>query len=253
MFGLVGHPLTKCRALDYRKAIDDFVYHNRELRDLELSDADWNAIELVTEWLKVFRAATTEMSRTKKPMLSSTHTIFRGLREHLRNILRNLPNSVPSRLKRGLLEAHRKLSDYYYKSDESPYYTWAALLDPRISYAGLKHDFADEPELLDHLAESVVKMRLHFDSLYPRRDSDSPAPAALHITSDVATEAELHQTLSAGQTPGSGRIGLILQASARGLRDLRPNPMVVCPPLALSSSVSLCPGYPGYPRFCGRC
>lgn len=112
--------------MDYRKAIDDFVYHNRELRDLELSDADWKAIELVTEWLKVFRAATTEMSRTKKPMLSSTHAIFRGLQEHLRNILRNLPSSVPSRLKRGLLEAHRKLSDYYYKSDESPYYTWAA-------------------------------------------------------------------------------------------------------------------------------
>ncbi|KAJ6606693.1 hypothetical protein B0H10DRAFT_1719977, partial [Mycena sp. CBHHK59/15] len=108
--------------LDYRKAIDDFVYHNRELRDLELSDADWNAIELVTEWLKVFCAATTEMSRTKKLMLSSTHAIFRGLQEHLRNILRNLPNSVPSRLKRGLLEAHRKLSDYYYKSDDSPYY-----------------------------------------------------------------------------------------------------------------------------------
>ncbi|KAJ6570745.1 hypothetical protein B0H10DRAFT_1671871, partial [Mycena sp. CBHHK59/15] len=40
------------RALDYRKAIDDFVYHNRELRDLELSDADWKAIELVTDWLK---------------------------------------------------------------------------------------------------------------------------------------------------------------------------------------------------------
>ncbi|KAJ6600075.1 hypothetical protein B0H10DRAFT_1825056, partial [Mycena sp. CBHHK59/15] len=112
--------------LDYRSAIDSFVYHNRELRSLELSDADWSAIEMVTEWLKVFHAATTEMSRTKHPMLSTTHAIFRGLQDHLRHILRNLPNSAPTRLKRGLFEAHRKLSDYYYKSDDSPYYTWAA-------------------------------------------------------------------------------------------------------------------------------
>ena len=61
------------------------------------------------------------------------------------------------------------------------------VLDPRISYAGLKHDFADEPELLDHLAESVAKMRLHFDSQYPRRDSDSPAPAAPAPTSHPST------------------------------------------------------------------
>ncbi|KAJ6579279.1 hypothetical protein B0H10DRAFT_2343269 [Mycena sp. CBHHK59/15] len=95
-----------------RIAIDSFVYHNRELRNLELSDADWSAIEMVTEWLKAFRAATTEMSRTKRPMLSTTHAIFRGLQDHLRHILRNLPNAAPTRLKRGLFEAHRKLSDY---------------------------------------------------------------------------------------------------------------------------------------------
>ncbi|KAJ7689839.1 hypothetical protein B0H17DRAFT_890972, partial [Mycena rosella] len=104
------------------------------------------------------RSATTEMSRTKRPMLSSTHAIFRGLQDHLRQIIRNLPNYAPTRLKRGLLEAHRKLSDYYHKSDESPYHTWAALLDPRISYEGLKRDFTEEPELLAHLKVSVAQM-----------------------------------------------------------------------------------------------
>jgi hypothetical protein len=29
-------------------------------------------------------------------------------------------------LRNGLLEAHRKLSEYYYKFDQSPFYTWAA-------------------------------------------------------------------------------------------------------------------------------
>lgn len=59
-------------------------------------------------------------------MLSYTHTIFRGLQEDLRSTIRNLPISTPSVLRNGLVDAHTKLSDYYYKFDQSPYYTWAA-------------------------------------------------------------------------------------------------------------------------------
>jgi hypothetical protein len=59
-------------------------------------------------------------------MLSSTHAIFRGLQDHLRGILRDLPDSIDPSIKQGLLGAHEKLSDYYYKYDESPFYTWAA-------------------------------------------------------------------------------------------------------------------------------
>jgi hypothetical protein len=60
--------------------IDNFVAKNRDLRDLELSDADadWDSIIMVTSWLKSFRAASTT---TKKPMLSFTTTIFRGLKD----------------------------------------------------------------------------------------------------------------------------------------------------------------------------
>ena len=99
---------------------------HRDLRALELDPADWDAISQVSGWLKYFRAATTEMSRTKEPMLSTVHAIFRGLQEHIRSILQDLPDKAPTQLRTGLTEAHRKLSDYYYRSDESPYYTWAA-------------------------------------------------------------------------------------------------------------------------------
>jgi hypothetical protein len=114
------------RALDYRTVIDDFVAKNRDLRKFEMHEDDWNAITLVTRWLKSFRSATTQMSATKRSMLSSTHAIFRGLQESLRQSLRELPNNVPNRLKVGLTNAHRKLSDYYGKIDDSPYYTWAS-------------------------------------------------------------------------------------------------------------------------------
>ncbi|KAG2335447.1 hypothetical protein BDR05DRAFT_842763, partial [Suillus weaverae] len=74
-----------------RKSINDFVAKTRELRKYELSDDDWQSIELVTGWLKAFRSATTQMSTTKRPMLSSAHAIFRGLEESLQDDLANLP------------------------------------------------------------------------------------------------------------------------------------------------------------------
>jgi hypothetical protein len=114
------------RALDYRDTIDSFVSRNKDLHPLELSSADWDSIKLVASWLKSFRSATTEMSATKTPMLSTTHAIFRGLQDDIKDILRSLPDSVSPKVKLGLTDAHRKLSDYYYQFDASPFYTWAA-------------------------------------------------------------------------------------------------------------------------------
>jgi len=81
---------------------------------------------MVSSWLKSFRSATTQMSATKVPMLSTTHAIFRGLQDDIKMILHGLPATVPWAIKKGLLDAHEKLSDYYHKFDESPFYTWAA-------------------------------------------------------------------------------------------------------------------------------
>jgi hypothetical protein len=122
----VSSSLMAGRALDYRDTIDSFVSRNKDLHAFELSNTDWESIKLVTSWLKSFRLATTEMSATKAPMLSTTHAIFRGLQEDIKHILRELPNAVSPNIKHGLVDAHRKLSDYYYRFDESPFYTWAA-------------------------------------------------------------------------------------------------------------------------------
>jgi hypothetical protein len=132
------------------------------------------------------------MSTTKRPVLSFTHTVFRGLQEDIRTSIRELPLATPSALRNGLIEAHTKLSDYYYKSDESPYYTWAArtchfnisilclstysnlVLDPRISYEGLKADFEHDEELLDGLEAAKSKLETHFRLHY----ADKVAPSA---------------------------------------------------------------------------
>jgi hypothetical protein len=128
------------RALDYREAIDSFVAKTRDLRAFELAPSDWDAVILVTGWLKSFRSATTQMSTTKRATLSFTHAIFRGLQESVRQSLRDLPADCEPHLKQSILLAHRKLSDYYYKFDESPLYIWASsmflshFLHPRLTF-----------------------------------------------------------------------------------------------------------------------
>lgn len=118
--------LLSGRALDYKHTINDFVAKNRELRQYELTSEDWFSIQLVCGWLKAYRSATLQMSTTKHSMLSSTQAIFRGLQESLKDSLIGLPSSAPLRLKDSLINAHQKLSDYFTKFDESPYYVWSS-------------------------------------------------------------------------------------------------------------------------------
>jgi hypothetical protein len=114
------------RALDFRTEIDDFIFQNEDLANIALTEAEWGSITQVAGWLKAFRSATTQMSTTKQPMLSTSHAIFRGLQDEVRNALRSLPDSTSPMIKNGLLAAHQKLSEYYYRFDISPFYIWAA-------------------------------------------------------------------------------------------------------------------------------
>ena len=117
----LGHTLL------FQKEVDDFVGHNCELCFLEMDEHEWEAIHQVADWLKMFRSATTQMSSLKgSSILSTTHAIFRGLQEHLRDIIRFLPASAPAKTRSTLLDAYAKLSDYYYQYDQSPFYTWSA-------------------------------------------------------------------------------------------------------------------------------
>ncbi|KAF9070582.1 hypothetical protein BDP27DRAFT_1382743 [Rhodocollybia butyracea] len=106
-------------ALQYQTFINEFVDVHHDLHD-------WDAIATVSDWLLNFCSATSQMSMTSKPMLSSTHSTFRGLQRSLKDKLKQLPQDAPPELIEGLTQAHRKLSDYYYKYDNSPFYIWAA-------------------------------------------------------------------------------------------------------------------------------
>jgi hypothetical protein len=121
------------RALQHREAINTFIYRHEDLIQFRLTEEDWRAIDMVTRWLKSFQSATTQMSASKTPMLSSTHAIFRGLQADLRDILR-VEQGLSPQLIQGLTDAHLKLSEYYYKFDESPFYLWASRKSHPLDY-----------------------------------------------------------------------------------------------------------------------
>ena len=62
--------------MDFTREIDDLVGRHRDLQVLELDSDDWAAISQVAGWLKAFCSATTDMSKTKEPMLSTVHAVF---------------------------------------------------------------------------------------------------------------------------------------------------------------------------------
>ncbi|KAM5534120.1 hypothetical protein V8D89_012211, partial [Ganoderma adspersum] len=101
------------RACTHQVPIDKFVCDpaNKDLRQYELSWQDWEALSIVTQWLRLYRDATLEMS---------------GLQEHLRKLLTMLPKGTPRVLRDGLVNAHYKLSDYSFLFDGSPFYAWAS-------------------------------------------------------------------------------------------------------------------------------
>ena len=114
------------RTLDFLDQIDDFIFQNEDLSNLVLTEAEWELITQVAGWLKAFQSATTQMSTTKQPMLSTAHAIFRGLQDEVHHTLHSLPDSTSPMIKAGLLAAHQKLSMYYHRFDLSPFYIWAA-------------------------------------------------------------------------------------------------------------------------------
>ncbi|KAI9437123.1 hypothetical protein F5148DRAFT_953123, partial [Russula earlei] len=113
---------------------------------------------------------------TKKPMISSTHAIFRGLQAKIRDILHEEQGLSP-RLIQGLSDAHLKLSEYYYKFDESPFYLWASLLDPCISYSALLDEFEGDEDLAPFLEVAKNKLHVYYKTHYANKIAPCPSPS----------------------------------------------------------------------------
>ncbi|KAJ7605258.1 hypothetical protein DFH06DRAFT_259323 [Mycena polygramma] len=105
-----------------------------ELREHELTPDEWNALVMVTSWLKVFRSATatTQTSATKHPLLSTTSTIFRGLWQQIKRGMRPrkaCPRSPCQRRRRGLSFQRSHVRKLAGKLDPQKYGAYALYLN----------------------------------------------------------------------------------------------------------------------------
>ena len=112
-------------------------------------------------------------------------------------------------IKAALIKAHRKLSGYFYKFDELPYFLWAtcklfstlhirvlsykpyAVLDPQIGYIGLKDDYADDVELHKDLLKSKAALKVHFNKFYAGHHT-SPSTGSISSTSMSVSSRSTH-------------------------------------------------------------
>ncbi|KAJ7627873.1 hypothetical protein B0H17DRAFT_1150856 [Mycena rosella] len=133
------------RALDYRKIINGFVGKHRNLRHLDLTDIIGMRSHCI-----LFSRTSTKFSEVFKITFVFPFTISLSL------------YSICTL--EGLIEAHRKLSDYYHK----------LVLDPRISYEGLKHDFRHDDDLLNDLEDTKTKLDEYFRCNYTDTVSSTP-------------------------------------------------------------------------------
>ncbi|KAF7341381.1 Transposase-like protein [Mycena venus] len=190
------------RALDFRKPILNYISDYEDLTEHSLPPTEWAALTQVTKWLKSYRYATTKLSTTKQPMLSTTHAIFRWLQDELKTAIAELPATADPTLLEGLVAAHRKLSDYFTKFDESRYYSWATLLDPRLSYTGLREDYVNDPELLAGLEKSKAALEVHFKVHYANSQQPSALEAqAEHSPAGSPVKFNIFRRYGASATP----------------------------------------------------
>lgn len=169
----------------YQEEVDIFAGRLKDPSIPSLSTNEWEFVSLIEHWLHIFRAATAVTSSTSTPTLSCVHGVYKGLQDALMLQLGILPGDSPSFLKEALKRAFEKLGNYYYWTDESPYYVWAAsmsfsssissfsdislVLDPRIRYKGLLDDNLDDPDgtsANDHVVHCKNLLESHFHQKY---------------------------------------------------------------------------------------
>ncbi|KAL5497681.1 hypothetical protein ACEPAH_2612 [Sanghuangporus vaninii] len=113
------------------------------------------------------------MSTTKTSVLSSTYRQFILLQDTLRKAILELPQSILLQLKNGLINAHKKLAEYVFLFNQSPYFLWASLLDARISFSGMRKNAKGNDQLIGIVQTAQSTLQDHFEAYYAADNSSA--------------------------------------------------------------------------------
>ncbi|KAK4037661.1 hypothetical protein OUZ56_029692 [Daphnia magna] len=85
------------RSLSIRKGLEEVTARNRDLRDLDLSDAEWALVKEAMEFLEPFALITKHVEAFKYPTLSSVIPLFNKLMDDMEEWSSNTRHSEESR------------------------------------------------------------------------------------------------------------------------------------------------------------
>lgn len=153
------------------QALEYLTANERELREYEFSEKQWQEFILIEDFLKLFHEVTTLMSGSTYPTLSLTIPLFNILVDHVEDTISSIEESdenqshednifvLDSESKNMIKEAAKackeKLLKYYNKTNTT--YLISTILDPR-----LKLDYYKEHDWDEDMINEIKQMLVYF-------------------------------------------------------------------------------------------
>jgi hypothetical protein len=123
-----SHYDSICRGLELHKAIDEYIIKNQEnLKDDALSEAEWKQLQDICTILEPFKIHTIHMQGCNASLIHTLPTmeLLLGKLEKSKNTFKNHPLAI------NINNAWIKFDKYYSRTEQSPVYVVAIVLDPR--------------------------------------------------------------------------------------------------------------------------
>ena len=153
------------------QALEYLTANERELREYEFSEKQWQEFILIEDFLKLFHEVTTLMSGSTYPTLSLTIPLFNILVDHVEDTISSieesnenqshednifvLDNESKNMIKEAAKACKEKLLKYYNKTNTT--YLISTILDPR-----LKLDYYKEHDWDEDMINEIKQMLVYF-------------------------------------------------------------------------------------------
>ncbi|CAB4484797.1 unnamed protein product [Rhizophagus irregularis] len=117
------------RSLELREALDNIAIADRDLRQWELIDAEWDLLKQIKKLLYIFLRATLHISHGRYPTIENSIPIFNWIMDKIEDFDKKA--NIDEIVKKAACNAMEKLKKYYQYTD-GIIYTISTILDPRL-------------------------------------------------------------------------------------------------------------------------
>ncbi|CAB5198761.1 unnamed protein product [Rhizophagus irregularis] len=142
------------RSCELRKALDNTVTADRDLRKWELVDSEWKLLEKIKNLLYIFSRATNHISHSRFPTISNFVPVYNWLMDKIEDLQTNKnTNEVIKIVAKNAMEKIQK----YYHYTSALVYNISTVLDPRLKLQYYKDNDWEE-EYITEIRTSIFNI-----------------------------------------------------------------------------------------------